>query len=70
MKAKQVRAEFQQVAQTYECVNCKKQITQFYGRWVNSGTCSRKCEQEHAVNVEKAMTNVEHLISRRRFTCT
>jgi hypothetical protein len=28
------------------CMVCGRPVTAFYGTWGNSGTCSRKCEQE------------------------
>ena len=33
------------------CVICEKMVTGFYGRWGNTGTCSKKCEIEQARKV-------------------
>lgn len=44
MKANQVRPEAVKLPKE-PCTICQKPVTSFYGRWGNSGTCSRKCEQ-------------------------
>lgn len=45
MKANEVKKQPEKVT-PQPCIICGKLVTQFYGTWGNSGTCSRKCEQQ------------------------
>ena len=45
MKANQIKANPEKEV-AVPCIVCMKPTTNFYGRWGNSGTCSKKCEQE------------------------
>ena len=38
------------------CVQCGKQIANFYGRWGNAGTCSKKCEELQEKEVHESYT--------------
>lgn len=47
MKASQVGKQQQvKLLPVVHCMVCGKAILGYYGRWGNSGTCSRSCENE------------------------
>ncbi len=43
MKAKEVKA-LPEKEELKPCIVCTKPVAAFYGRWGDSGTCSKKCE--------------------------
>lgn len=48
MKANQVKP-VQEKEQALPCIQCGKPTNTWYGRWGNSGTCSRPCEEHYAM---------------------
>lgn len=52
MKATKVKA-IESAQQKYVCVVCEKTVFNYYGRWGNTGTCSKSCEEKHEAKVSK-----------------
>ena len=46
MKASQVGKQPVQHTHSVTCMICGTKALGYYGRWGDSGTCSRKCEQQ------------------------
>lgn len=64
MKATQVRPVITEEVKT--CMICGRPVQGYYGRWGNTGTCSRICENEQSHRVSQAINRVEELLAARR----
>lgn len=64
VKATQVQAV--QIEEIHTCVICNRPVKGYYGRWGNTGTCSKVCENEQAHRVSQQIWQVEELLVARR----